>query len=455
MDQTTEENFNLLRRYLKENDVNGLVTLLRESRSEDVAEYINLIYERNEFYVFSNIGSLEKEARVLRELNHNSRKVIIDKLDSEKLSTLIEKIPIDDATDIINDLEEAKRNKVLNLINRQYSVKIKKTLQYGEETAGGVMIPKVLSLTNDLTVEDALNRIRGSESRDILFHIYIEDNEGKLSGVIALRKLVFSDPKTKLEQIANTDVIKVTVDTDREAIVEIAKKYNLFAVPVVSNDGKLVGSVTVDDMLQIMTEENSEDMLKLVGTDDEELTSESVIKSVRIRFPWLFASWIGGLVAALVIGGFEESLKKVTILAGFIPIILGMGGNIGTQACTIVVRSLATGAIHTDQIWKVLVKELSIAFSLGTLYGVLLGVCVHIYAVFKFAGNQHQFLGLTVGLSICISMFVAASIGALVPMLLKKADIDPAIATGPFVTTSTDIIGVLSYFLLCVWLLGV
>jgi magnesium transporter len=245
-----------------------------------------------------------------------------------------------------------------------------------------------------------------------------------------------------------TDVISVRTGMDQEEVARIVARYNFLAVPVVDDTNCLVGIVTVDDVIDIMRKEATEDILKMAGAGEEFVETKSVLRSTRIRLPWLFASCLGGIVAFYIIGRFEGSLSKFAYLAAFIPVIMGMGGNIGTQSSTIVVRGLATGRLNIRDIWTVVLKELSIGLILGAVYGMLIGTVAHMrYSILA--------LAFSVGIAVLSSMTLAALVGSLVPMCFARVNIDPAVATGPFVTTAIDIISVFFYFQIATTLLHI
>jgi magnesium transporter len=235
---------------------------------------------------------------------------------------------------------------------------------------------------------------------------------------------------------------------DQEEVAKIVARYDILAVPVVDEHHRLVGIVTVDDVIDIFRREATEDILKMAGVGEEFVETKSILKSTRLRLPWLFASCVGGILAFFIIGGFEESLKQVTYLAAFIPVIMGMGGNIGTQSSTIVVRGLATGRLNVNDLHRVVLKELAIGIILGLIYGIFIG------AVAQVSFNAVM-LATAVCTAVLCSMSVAALVGSMVPMLFARINIDPAIATGPFVTTAIDIISVYFYFMIATTLLGV
>jgi magnesium transporter len=245
------------------------------------------------------------------------------------------------------------------------------------------------------------------------------------------------------------NVHMVSPDTDQEEVARIVSQYNYLAVPVVDGDGILLGIVTVDNIVDVIREEATEDFLQMAGAGkDREILLKSSWENARARLPWLLASWIGGILAASIIVAFENVLESAIALAAFIPVIIGMGGNIGTQSSTIIVRGLATGRVDIENMAKLLFKEIRVGLMLGILYGLMLGL----FAIIRFM-DVSPTLGIVVGTSICVSMLIATTIGAFVPLLLHKLDIDPAVATGPFVTTSIDILGVSLYFLIASYFL--
>ncbi len=253
---------------------------------------------------------------------------------------------------------------------------------------------------------------------------------------------------SQLSSIMETDVIAVSMETDQEEVAQIVSRYNIMAVPVVDHDGIMLGIVTVDDVVDIIREEATEDSLQMVGAGkDREILLKPIMQNVVTRLPWLAASWIGGILAMTVISSFQVELAKVIVLAGFIPVITGMGGNIGTQSSTLTIRGLATGRINVNQAGQFIFKQLGVGLMLGGIFGILLGLLA-----WGFYGTST--LGAVVALAIMSSMFISTLLGTFVPITLSRLDVDPAVATGPFVTTTTDVLGVLIYFMLAKALLG-
>ena len=277
------------------------------------------------------------------------------------------------------------------------------------------------------------------------FYVYVVDAENKLKGVISLRQLVATKPDTPLKDLMTSHLYTVHTDMLQEEVARAVARYNLLAIPVINSIGQLVGIVTIDDVVDVIREENTEDMLKMAGTGAVDITSRSIFRNTRARLPWLLASFAGGLIAVYVIGIFESQLKEIAALAAFIPIIMGMGGNIGTQSSTIIVRSIAIGEVDIKDTWRVLWREFSTGALLGTAYGLLLGGFASLVPHFR----EHAWkLPLVVALAIFVNMIIAATVGTLIPMIFRRIDIDPAVATGPFVTTAIDVAGIFTYFLL-------
>jgi len=276
----------------------------------------------------------------------------------------------------------------------------------------------------------------------------VVDSNGKLIGVSSLRQLVVVPPNTPLKDFMTTDVFAVKTGMDQEEVAKIVARYDILAVPVVDDTNQLMGIVTVDDVIDIIREEATEDILKMVGAGEEFVETKSIFKNIKMRMPWLFASCIGGIVASFIIGYFQSSLSRLAYLAAFIPVIMGMGGNIGVQSATITVRGLATGRLAIRDIWSVVFKQLVVGMILGLFYGLVVGTVAQLkYTRGLFA--------ISVALAVFASMTLAALAGSLVPMTLAKINVDPAIASGPFVTTAIDIISVTFYFFIATTLLGI
>jgi len=432
------------RRLLNRRAKTNLVKLIDKTHPADLAVIYRFFTDNDQDYLFNLMSNNEYTAEFLSELDDSILKDLLEDISPEQLVPIIRIASSDDQTTILNALPEDKSKTIIDSLHTDEQVEIEEMLAYPEDSAGSMMSTDVFTLNEELTVGEAIKDLQNQEDAEMVFYLYVTDNDNHLAGVISLRALVTTSASTKLKNIMISSVQYVRAETDQEEVAKIVSHYNLLAVPVVDSDDEILGIVTVDDVVDVIREEATEDFLQMAGAGkDREILLKSSWGNARARLPWLFASWIGGVVAILIIGYFETMLTSIVALAAFIPVIIGMGGNIGTQSSTIVVRGIATGRIDFSGDLKLILKELSVGLILGGLYGLLLGTLAYFF--FKDAPAT---FGLVVGLSICSSMVIATSIGTMVPLFLRKLDVDPAIATGPFVTTTIDIIGVGIYFLI-------
>ena len=401
--------------------------------------------------VFGIIAQTTMVGEFLSELDLSIMLELVENLTPRFMVTIIEEMPSDDAADLLEALPEEVGNDIRRLMAKEEREEVDELMQYHPETAGGLMSPDLMALDEELSVGDAIQKVQErSEEMEMAFYLYItHGDEGHLSGVLSLRELLMHPPYRQLKNIMNPNVIAVATDTGQSEVAHVVSQYNILAVPVVDTTYKLVGIVTVDDIIDVIREEATEDFLKMAGAGkDREILLKSTLDNAMVRAPWLFASWIGGIAAVFIVSSFQSELQEVVALAAFIPIVMGMGGNIATQSSTIIVRGLATGRINMDQLATVVFKQMRVGLILGGLFGLLLGVM----AFFGYAKPVN--LGLVVGLSILFSMTLASTIGTIIPLGLRRLNIDAAIATGPFVTTTIDIVGVTAYFLIAKYFLN-
>jgi len=432
----------MVRRLNRRSADEHLLKLINKTHPADMAWVFRHLSEKERREVFDIISHTKLVGEFLSELDEAIMLEIVEGLDSKFLADIISDMPSDDAADIIEALPEEIAGDIRTHMESKELKEVDELLQYHPESAGGLMLPNFMHLDEELTVGEAISLVqKRSENKEMVFYLYITHGECKLSGVLSLRELLMHPPERLLKNIMNPHIISVNTDTDQEEVAHVVSQYNILAVPVVDASHTLVGIVTVDDIIDVIREEATEDFLQMAGAGkDREILLKSVKESSIIRAPWLFASWIGGIAAMFIIGAFEQELSKVLALAAFIPIVIGMGGNIATQSSTIIVRGIATGRINMNELLTVVFKELRVGLILGLIYGLFLGVVA-------FLGySEPKLLGLVVGIAIFFSMAMSATIGTIIPLLLKRFDIDAAVATGPFVTTSIDIVGVLLYF---------
>ncbi|MFO7750951.1 MAG: magnesium transporter [Desulfobacteraceae bacterium] len=441
-----------IKRLLRRGATKQLANIIKKTHAADLSLLFRELSPDSRYELFRLIDDPEKKVVLFSELEESIFLEFARELDLKDLVEVFEEMPADDAAELLGRLEEDQADAILEKMKKEDSMEVEHLMSYGEDTAGSIMVPDFIALKEDTGAREVIEALQ-NEYLDVEmpFYIYVVDEYGKLVGVSSLRQLVVVPPEKKLKEFMAKDIVSVNTYTDREDVARVVSKYDYLAVPVVDDDNRLVGIVTVDDVIDVLSDAATEDMLKMAGVGQDYVETETVLRGTRIRLPWLFASFLGGVAAFFIIGGFEASLEKFAYLAAFIPVIMGMGGNIGTQSSTIVVRGIATGKINTRDLGSVVAKELAIGIILGVVYGLFIGIVAKV----RFHAEPLSLeLAFAVCLAVISSMSVAALVGSLVPMLFEKANIDPAVATGPFVTTSVDIVSVYCYFYIATLLLG-
>jgi magnesium transporter len=438
-----------VKRLLRRGAISHLVKIVNKTHGADLSVLFRSLALDQQRKLFDMITDVEQKGILFSELEEDIFKDLIEDMPVEAIVEILESMPADDVADILGRLPEDRSQDILDKMKTAESEEVEDLLRYDDDTAGGIMVPDFIALKEDVTAREAIESLQKEHSDvEMAFYLYVVDEYGKLVGVSSLRQLVVVPPETTLKEFMSTDVFSVQTGMDQEEVARIVARYDILAVPVVDDANRLVGIVTVDDVIDILRKEATEDILKMAGAGEEFVETKSIFKSTRIRLPWLFASCIGGIFAFFIIGKFESSILQYAYLAAFIPVIMGMGGNIGTQSSTIVVRGLATGRLNVRDIWSVVLKELSVGVILGLVYGTIIGSVAQLR-------YSKEALAVSVALAVLSSMSVAALVGSLVPMLFARVNIDPAVATGPFVTTAIDIISVFFYFIIATTLLGI
>ena len=430
----------LLRRHAKTN----IIKLIEKTHPADTALIFRYFNDSEQDTIFSMMSPSEETVEFLAELDESITVRLLENESSSRIASILEEASSNEQAYLMGLVEDEFATSVIELLQAEEQEELEEMMAYPEDSAGILMYTDVFTLHEETRAREAIVALQDQDEVEMVFYLYADDDDGRLTGVVSLRDLVTTPSETKLKDIMSRKVYAVRPETDQEEVARIVSQYNFLAVPVVDSEEQLLGIVTVDDVVDVIREEATEDFLKMVGAgEDREILLKSSWDNARIRLPWLFASWVGGIFAAFIIGIFDNVLQSTIALAAFIPVIIGMGGNIGTQSSTIIVRGLATGRVDFENSTKILLKEIRVGLILGILYGFLLGI----FAIFRFL-DVSPMLGVVVGLSICASMIIAAIIGSLVPLILNRFDIDPAVATGPFVTTAIDILGVALYFLI-------
>lgn len=424
---------------IEQNARGHIANLLTDLHPADIADLLDKFSEENRRYIFELLDT-EVASDVILEVEDAHRESLLERMDEHRLSEIVEEMDSDDATDIVGELPSDVAEAILESIDKQDSDEVKELLKYPEESAGGIMALEFVSVQQTATVAEAIEQIRkAAEEISEIYNVYVTDEHGILTGVLPLRQLIISSPTTKISAIMETDVMSVTSDMDQEEVANIVGKYDLVAVPVVNNQGNLVGRITIDDIIDVLEEEVSEDISKMVGTDEEEIGETSALKVAGWRLPWIITSLCGGVLSGIIISRFKETLGPLLALAFFIPVITAMGGNIGLQSSSMTVRGLATGEIDMHHLMRRLWRELRI----GILMGIICGGAVSLVV---FLWLRNELLGIIVGGAMFCAITVAATLGILVPIFFNKLKVDPALASGPFVTMSNDITGLVIYF---------
>ncbi|EQA5970857.1 magnesium transporter [Staphylococcus pseudintermedius] len=408
-------------------------------------------YEQSEYFEISDDDVRQKMYRFLspEEVSEFFENLEIDEEDYEALfetmnatyaSQVLEQMSYDNAVDILNQLSKKKIASLLMLMNREEAKEIKALLHYDEDTAGGIMTTEYISLTINTPVHEALMRVKDqAPDAETIYVIFVVDEDKKLVGVISLRDLIIAENDAYIEDIMSERVISANVADDQEDVAQTMRDYDFIAMPVVDYQNHLLGIITIDDIVDVMDEEASEDYSRLAGVSDIDSTDDTIFQTALKRLPWLLILTVLGMITASILGSFEETLEKVALLAAFIPIISGMSGNSGTQSLAVSVRNISTGDIKEKNKIKLALRESGSGFLTGITCAVSLSLIIMLL-------YGQPYLALIVGTSLTIAMTVGTTIGSVIPLVINRLGIDPAVASGPFITTINDIVSMLIYF---------
>lgn len=423
---------------IQQENQQSLKRIIDDMRAADVADLIEHLEPEERLFIF-NLLEPEGAGDVFVEIEHPVKGLILKGLDNKAISEIIQELDSDDAADLVGDLPVERARAIIETVSDEVSEELEKLLPYKEDTAGGIMALEFVAVKADATVQDAIETIRKKrEDVENLYYLWVVDDFGRLTGLISLKDLVLESPDRKISSIMDPEVISVDVYTDQEEVAGLVKKYDLVSIPVVDADHRLVGRITHDDIIDVIEEEADEDISLMAGVIYQEIAEESSLKISKARLPWLIVGLFGGIIAAMVIKRFDSCLEKIIALSFFFPVIMAMGGNTGTQAATVVVRGLATGDISLMHTGRRLWTEMRAALINGIICGIILGLISGYWL------SDYR-LGSIVSLSLILIIVNSSVIGSAVPLGLKKLNIDPALATGPFVTTTNDIISLFIY----------
>jgi magnesium transporter len=415
----------------------------------DVAALLDELDMEEALYVLRVLDQ-ELAADILIELDEDDQYKLITTMEPKELAGFIDHMDSDDAVDILNQLVIKDREDVIShLQEKEKSNHILDLLRYDEESAGGLMAKEFIKANQNWTVVQTINEIRRqAENVDKIFSIYVVDNKERLLGRVSLKRIILSAADTRIADIFEDDQISVPTHMRQEEVADIMRKYDLESIPVVNVKNKLVGRITVDDILDVIREQSEEDIQAMTGLSDDVEESDSIFRISKARLPWLLIGVIGGLMGAGIIDFFEDGLQKVIALASFIPLVAATGGNVGIQSSSLVVQTLASKSVFSDTPWQRFIKGLLIALVNGVvLGGFVLAVVVFIY-------NHELIFGVTIGLAMFCVVLLASFMGTVTPLILNKFGINPAIASGPFITTANDLLGLAVYFGVAMMLLN-
>jgi magnesium transporter len=448
--------FELSKEYLeslREAISQGNIDFIRQSmegvNEADVASLLDELDMEEALFVLRTLDH-ELSADILIELDEDSQYKVIKAMEPEELAHLIDEMESDDAVDVLNQLVVKDREDVMShLQEKEKSAHILDLLRYDEDSAGGLMAKELIKANLNWTVVQTIDEIRRqAENVEKIYAIYVVDNKEKLLGRVSLKKIILASSNTKIADIYDDDeVISVPTYMEGEEVAQIMRRYDLEAVPVVNVKNKLVGRITVDDILDVIREQAEEDMQAMTGISEDVEESDSVFKLSKARLPWLVIGMVGGLLGAGFIGFFEEGINAVTALAFFIPLITATGGNVGIQSSSLVVQTLANKSIFEESLSKRFVKVFFVAF----LNGLVLACFVFSTVVFIY-GESIDF-GFVVSIALFCVVVLASFMGTFTPIILDKVGINPAMASGPFITTANDLIGLAVYFAVATMLL--
>jgi magnesium transporter len=421
----------LLTKLLRHGAYPQLRKIIEKTLPADLAPVLPLLLEEDRKRILSLLIESGKAARALLDLDEADLNEILESLDDSTLASVCSSSAPDDAADLLDVLDEERRARILELLGATQGAKLESLLEGEEETAGSLMNTEFLALGEEMTVAQAIEAIRQYPRKESFFYCYCVDAEQHLVGVLSLRSLILANPAGELKDIMVQSVVRTQIDSSPEEVAQLVSKYDLLSIPVVDTQNRLVGVVTVDDVLDVIQEQAEEDLLHLAGVDASERVTTRARDAWKTRFPWLAINLVTAFVASSVVRFFEPTIERWTALAAFMPIVAGMGGNAGTQTLTVFVRALALGEIDWRSGSRPVMKEVLIGFGNGAAIGAITAIVVGFWT------GQWVLAGILL-LAMCLNLVIAGLAGGVVPLLLEKMGFDPAVSSSIFVTMFTD-----------------
>lgn len=435
----TPIDYDTVREMLRTATPDRVLRFIGKSHPADIALLFKGLESAEIRQLFDILFSSRRAEKTLKELPPDLLPDILTLIDDEKIGRLIVRADPDDGVLFIDSLPEERRERILALLDPERQAAVREIINYPEGTVGRIMTTELMALSPDTTAQGAIDKIRERGQLESFFYLYVVDGEGKLIGVVPIRNLVIAPPHRTLQEMMIADPIKGNVFMDQEEAARVVAKYELLALPIVDEAGHLEGIITVDDVIDIINEESTEDMYKMVGLAEEDRVFTPVSRSVRMRLPWTVLNLITATLAASVVGFFEGTLQEIIALVTFMPVVAGVGGNGATQTATVIIRAIALGELEFASAWKAVVKQVLVNISIALAAGALIGVAATIWK-----GNP--FLGLVLASAmICNLGLMAGFAGAVIPLMLKSLKFDPALGSGIIVTGLTDAFGFFSF----------
>lgn len=444
----TKEFIDIIKELIEGKDSVLLQDKISKLHPADIAELCSELNIEEARFLYRQLDN-EKAADALTEMDEDLRNELLEELPSEAIAKrFVNYMDTDDAVEIIRDMDEDKQEEVLaHIKDIEQAGDIVDLLQYDEDTAGGLMSTEMVVVNKNWSMPECLKEMRRqAEDLDDIYYIYVVDDDERLCGLFPLTKMVTSPSVSKVKHVMNTKVVSVDVDTPIDEVTLLIEKYNLVAIPVVDKINRLVGQITVDDVMDEVREQTEHDQQLTAGLAQDVESDDSVLQQTRARLPWLVIGMLGGVGSSMLLGCFSKTLGSHPEMALFIPLLAGMGGNVGVQSSAIAVQGLANNSLDTNHIFRHILKELSVALVNATT----LSACIYIYNILVYGVSD--MITLAVPLSLFVVIMFASAFGTLIPLVLDKMDINPAVATGPFIQIVNDISGTTFYMVISMML---
>lgn len=432
--------------FLETRDYPAIAAILAPSAPVDIGELLGEL-ETEEVINILKYMPEDITGEILTHLDPDLAHEIISAFGDDKGSAVLDSMYVDDVVDIIGELEPMEQEQILDMMEDEDAEEVRELMDYPEGSAGSIMTTEFVAMNENTTTEEAIEILRASApSAETVYYIYVVNDDDVLVGVLSLRELIITPPNWTVGHIMHSHIKSVGDYMDQEEVASLVSRYDIMAVPVVNDDFHIVGIVTVDDILDVIEEETTEDVLRMAGSHEDEMDEDDgfgakILKAVKARFPWLLLTLFGGFVSGLIMDNIEEDLATVVALAYFIPLLMGLGGNVGTQSSTVTVRGISLGQVDSSRLFINVLRE--------SLIGLTVGVgCAVVLCIVSFIWLKSFALSVLVGITLLCNMFISAFVGTFVPLTLKRVGVDPAVASAPFISTAIDIIGLMIYAIL-------